>query len=93
MAKARSASKRRTLHKGYHRDGSLWFKGYMKGEVMDGPWEWYRKDGVIMRSGQFVAGAQAGKWVTYDRNGKVFKVTQMKADETAKSKKKSETRK
>lgn len=62
----------------HHKDGSLWAKGMMAGEVMDGYWEWYRKDGTRLRSGSFANGAQVGEWTTYDKAGEVYKVTVMK---------------
>ena len=68
----------RKPYTGRHKDGSLWAKGYMKGDVMDGPWKWFRKDGTIMRSGRFENGTQVGDWVTYDQAGKVYKITRMK---------------
>jgi antitoxin component YwqK of YwqJK toxin-antitoxin module len=61
-----------------HKDGSIWAKGEMTGDVMTGYWEWYRKDGIRMRSGYFKDGEQTGEWTTYDRNGKIHKVTTMK---------------
>jgi antitoxin component YwqK of YwqJK toxin-antitoxin module len=63
----------------YHRDGSIWAKGQMAGDVPVGYWEWFRKDGSKMRSGYFEQGAQVGEWTTYDKHGEVYKVTQMKA--------------
>ncbi|QDT73065.1 toxin-antitoxin system YwqK family antitoxin [Lacipirellula limnantheis] len=66
-------------HIQYHRDGSVWAKGQMAGEVMVGYWEWFRKDGTKMRSGHFENGEQVGEWTTYDKNGEVYKVTKMKA--------------
>lgn len=69
---------RATAHKVYHKDGSLWAKGQMTGDVMTGYWEWFRKDGSIMRTGSFDNGKQTGEWTTYDRDGKVVKVTRMK---------------
>ena len=62
----------------YHRDGSVWAQGQLKGKLMTGYWEWFRKDGTLMRSGSFHDGEQVGKWTTYDRKGKVYKVTTMK---------------
>jgi len=62
----------------YHKDGSVWARGSMKGKVMTGYWEWFRKDGTIMRSGSFRNGEQVGEWTTYDKRGKVYKVTVMK---------------
>jgi antitoxin component YwqK of YwqJK toxin-antitoxin module len=67
-----------TAHTHYHRDGSIWAKGQMLGDVMTGYWEWFRKDGTKMRSGYFENGEQVGEWTTFDRNGKVVKVTTMK---------------
>jgi antitoxin component YwqK of YwqJK toxin-antitoxin module len=67
-----------TEHIHYHRDGSVWAKGQMDGEVMVGYWEWFRKDGTKMRSGHFENGEQVGEWTTYDKNGEVYKVTKMK---------------
>ncbi|MEO8307124.1 MAG: hypothetical protein ABI616_03670 [Pseudomonadota bacterium] len=74
MAKVKA---KRTPRKVLHKDGSLWAKGYMKGEVMDGPWKWFRKDGTLMRSGGFDNGVQIGDWATHDKNGVVVKVTRM----------------
>lgn len=59
----------------YHKDGSIWAKGEMEDEVMEGYWEWFRKDGTKMRSGYFRNGKQSGEWTTYDKEGKVYKVT------------------
>ncbi len=58
-----------------HADGTVWAKGFMRGSVMEGYWEWYRKDGTRMRSGHFTKGKQSGEWTTYDSKGKVVKVT------------------
>ena len=65
-------------HIHYHKDGSIWAKGQMLGEIMTGYWEWFRKDGTKLRSGSFENGEQVGEWTTYDRQGKVYKVTKMK---------------
>ena len=65
-------------HIRYHNDGTIWAKGKMVGDTLEGYWEWFRKDGVIMRSGYFIKGKQTGEWTTYDKNGKVYKVTKMK---------------
>jgi antitoxin component YwqK of YwqJK toxin-antitoxin module len=81
MAKTRA---KRTPHTGRHKDGSLWAKGYMKGDVMDGPWKWFRKDGTVMRSGAFDNGVQVGEWVTYDGKGSIVKVTRMTGKEKQK---------
>jgi len=52
----------------YHKDGSIWAKGFMDDGVMEGYWEWFRKparpaggDGTKMRSGYF---AEASKSVS-----------------------------
>jgi hypothetical protein len=60
-----------------HRDGTLWARGWMSGEVQTGYWEWFRKDGTRLRSGHFIGGKQVGEWTTYDREGQVYKVTVM----------------
>jgi len=65
-------------HTVYHKDGSIWAKGKMVGDLHDGYWEWFRKDGSKMRSGHFTKGKQIGEWVTYNKEGKVYKVTEMK---------------
>jgi uncharacterized protein YndB with AHSA1/START domain len=62
-----------------HKDGSLWAKGQIVDDEMQGYWEWYRKDGSIMRSGSFDKGRQTGEWTTYDSAGKVVKVTKKKS--------------
>lgn len=62
----------------YHKDGSVWARGEMTGDVMTGYWEWFRKDGVKMRSGSFNNGEQIGEWTTFDKTGKVVKTTIMK---------------
>jgi antitoxin component YwqK of YwqJK toxin-antitoxin module len=72
MAKAK-----RTPHTLRHKDGSLWARGYMNGDAMDGPWKWFRKDGTLMRSGAFANGVQVGEWVTHDKGGRIVKVTLM----------------
>ncbi len=65
-------------HTVYHRDGSIWAKGKMKGKLPIGYWEWFRKDGTKMRSGTFKAGQQVGQWTTYDHKGNIVKKTLMK---------------
>lgn len=65
-------------HTVYHKDGSIWAKGKMVGDVPEGYWEWFRKDGTKMRSGHFKKGKQVGEWITYDKAGKVYKVTPLK---------------
>jgi antitoxin component YwqK of YwqJK toxin-antitoxin module len=66
-------------HVEYHRDGSVWARGFMVDGVPVGYWEWFRKDGTKMRSGWFDNGVQTGEWTTYDAAGAVYKVTKMKA--------------
>jgi antitoxin component YwqK of YwqJK toxin-antitoxin module len=63
-------------HTLYHKDGSVWAQGQMRGDVMTGYWEWFRKDGVRMRSGHFDEnGKQTGEWKTYDKSGALYKTT------------------
>ncbi len=62
-------------HTGYHKDGTLWSKGFFDGDVMVGHWEWFRKDGTVMRAGHFENGKQAGTWTTFDAKGRIVKVT------------------
>ncbi len=62
-------------HTTYHTDGSIWAKGKMQGESMEGYWEWFRKDGTKMRSGHFKKNVQVGEWITYDKKGKIYKIT------------------
>lgn len=62
----------------YHRDGSLWAKGYTLDGVRAGYWQWFRKDGVIMRSGYFDDDKQVGKWITFDTYGVIYKATIIK---------------
>ena len=62
----------------YHKDGSIWAKGWMNGATMVGAWIWYRKDGTKLRAGRFSNGKQIGEWVTYDQKGLIHKVTRMK---------------
>jgi antitoxin component YwqK of YwqJK toxin-antitoxin module len=68
-----AAARKRHTH--YHKDGSIWAKGWLRAGQPDGSWEWFRKDGTKMRSGHFHKGEQVGEWTTYDGNGKVHKVT------------------
>jgi hypothetical protein len=75
MSKVRKSPK---PHVHYHKDGSIWAKGQLKGDTMVGCWEWFRKDGTRMRSGHFEDGEQIGEWTTYDTKGEVYKVTKMK---------------
>jgi antitoxin component YwqK of YwqJK toxin-antitoxin module len=70
-------SRKKHIH--YHKDGTIWARGFILGAKMDGPWKWFRKDGTIMRSGSFKNGKQIGKWITYDKTGTVYKVTDMGA--------------
>jgi antitoxin component YwqK of YwqJK toxin-antitoxin module len=59
----------------YHKDGSVWAKGFLDKGKMEGNWVWFRKDGSKMRSGSMMKDKQVGKWTTYDKNGKAYKVT------------------
>lgn len=61
-----------------HKDGSIWAKGQVVGDVPTGYWEWFRRDGTKSRSGYFDGGKQVGEWITYDKSGAVYKVTDMK---------------
>ncbi len=61
----------------YHKDGSLYAKGFTLSGKMDGNWTWFRKDGSKMRSGSFTQGKQIGKWTTYDKKGNIVKVTML----------------
>ena len=63
----------------YHKDGSLWAKGEVIGNVPTGYWEWFRKDGTRMRSGYFRDGIPVGEWTTYDASGAPYKMTDKKA--------------
>ncbi len=65
-------------HIEYHRDGTVWARGQVRGDQPTGYWEWYRKDGTRLRSGMFEGGKQVGEWTTYDRRGEVHKVTVLK---------------
>jgi hypothetical protein len=75
MAETRKSAK---PHVHYHKEGSVWARGQLKGDTMVGYWEWFRKDGTRMRSGYFEDGVQTGEWITYDKKGRVYKVTTMK---------------
>lgn len=63
----------------HHKDGSLWAKGQVIGNVPTGYWEWFRKNGTRMRSGYFRDGIPVGEWTTYDAGGAPYKVTDKKA--------------
>ncbi|HEX3082838.1 MAG TPA: hypothetical protein VHQ86_06370 [Candidatus Saccharimonadia bacterium] len=66
-------------HVKYHRNGTVWARGQIKGGAMTGPWEWFREDGTKLRAGSFDdAGKQIGEWVTYDKTGNPFKTTVFK---------------
>lgn len=65
-------------HIQYHKDGSIWARGKMRGGKPVGHWEWFRKDGTKLRSGNFDLGEQTGEWTTYDKKGAVYKVTLIK---------------
>ncbi len=71
----KKVSKKKYTH--YHKDGTVYARGFMAGRKMEGAWTWYRKDGSKMRTGSFKAGKQVGKWSTYDKKGKLVKVTVM----------------
>lgn len=58
-----------------HNDGSIWAKGQMDENKMEGYWEWFRKDGSKMRTGYFRHGKRVGKWKTYDRSGNLVRTT------------------
>lgn len=62
----------------FHKDGSVWAKGQIQGNVPVGHWQWFRKDGTLMRTGHFNDGIPVGEWTTYDRLGQVYKVTDKK---------------
>ncbi len=70
-----TARKKKYTH--YHKDGSIWAKGFMTAGKMEGYWEWFRKDGSKMRSGTFKTGKRVGKWITYDKKGRIHKITKM----------------
>jgi antitoxin component YwqK of YwqJK toxin-antitoxin module len=72
-----AATQQTTEHLQYHKDGTLWAKGWMLDGVPTGYWEWFRRDGTKLRSGHFERGAQVGEWTTYDKTGTVYKVTQI----------------
>jgi len=72
---AKKLPPRSRAHVLYHKDGSVWARGRMAGDMMAGYWEWYRSDGTIMRSGSFENGEPVGAWTTYDSQGNVVKVT------------------
>ena len=65
----------RKKHTEYHKDGSVWAKGYLVIGEFEGYWEWFRKDGTKMRTGYFRNGKQVGKMVTYNKKEKEVKVT------------------
>jgi antitoxin component YwqK of YwqJK toxin-antitoxin module len=69
-------------HIQYHKDGSIWAQGKMRGEKPVGYWEWFRKDGTKLRSGNFDLGVQTGEWTTYDKKGAVYKVTLLKPNKS-----------
>jgi antitoxin component YwqK of YwqJK toxin-antitoxin module len=75
MAAAESKGK---AHVVYYKDGSVWAKGRMDGEVPTGYWEWFRKDGTKMGSGTFEKGKKVGEWIRYGKKGEVEKVTKFK---------------
>lgn len=61
----------------YHKDGTVWAKGFTTEGLPTGYWEWFRKDGTKLRSGHFNDGKQVGEWTTYDEKGEPHKVTQL----------------
>lgn len=75
MASTKSKGK---AHVVCYKDGSVWARGHMDGEVSTGYWEYFRKDGTIMGSGTFDHGEKVGEWTRYDTKGKVEKVTTFK---------------
>jgi hypothetical protein len=81
MAKKKTAKEKVVAkeHVQYHKDGSVWAKGQMAGEVAVGYWEWFRKDGTKLRSGYLENGEQVGEWITYDTKGEPYKVTTIRA--------------
>ena len=67
----------RKTHTEYHKDGSIWARGYMVNGKCEGSWVWFRKNGTKMRSGNFLHGREVGEWITYDKKGKALKTTQI----------------
>lgn len=59
----------------FHRDGTLWARGFLLDGEQHADWEWFRTDGSRMRSGAFDRGSQIGVWTSYDRDGRVVKRT------------------
>ena len=76
MASTKPKGKAHVVH---YKDGSVWAKGWMDGEVPTGFWEYFRPDGTRMGSGAFENGKKVGEWTRYDKQGKVEKVTTFKA--------------
>ncbi|MBC8045589.1 MAG: hypothetical protein H7Y00_02205 [Fimbriimonadaceae bacterium] len=70
--KQKQKNRRQKNYIKYHNEGSIWAKGKMINNIMEGYWEWFRKDGIIMRSGYCNKGKQVGEWTTYDKKGKVY---------------------
>ena len=60
-------------HVTYHKNGSVWAKGFMLDGEMVGYWDWFRLDGARMRSGFFIGGQQSGLWTTYAADGRIVK--------------------
>lgn len=79
-------------HIHYHKNGSIWAKGQMAGDLCVGYWEWFRLDGTKLRSGHFENGQQTGQWTTYDKKGQPYKVTTIKPKPTAPAKSKTTTK-
>ena len=60
MPKKVTNNKKATKRIVHHKDGSVWAKGKMLGNVPDGYWEWFRKEGSKMRSGYFKKVSRSG---------------------------------
>lgn len=80
------ADEPREFHTEYHKDGTLWAKGPMRGGKPHGYWEWFRKTGTKLRSGTFADGEPVGEWTTYDQDGMPYKVTKRRKKNQAASK-------
>ena len=61
----------------FHANGqTIWSKGKIHNDLLQGYWEWYRIDGTLKRSGYFQEGEPVGTWITYDQQGQPYKVTE-----------------
>jgi antitoxin component YwqK of YwqJK toxin-antitoxin module len=58
-----------------HKDGTVWAKGQLESDKMEGYWEWFRKDGSKMRTGYFKSGKRVGEWKTYNKKGNLVRTT------------------